>query len=107
MHWPLPELQQHLNQGSQSCACTPHALQVVVAKGDGSYHWEELAGDANRTVDVGAGALSVTCHMGGGTEVSSSVGSGSGDERPSAIDMSVDMDAAQELNPAFGTQVPF
>ena len=90
--------------------------QVVVAKGDGSYHWEELAGDANRTVDVGGGALSVTCHMGGGTEVSSSVGSGSsdapqpaaqpgGDQRPSAIDMSVDMDAAQELNPAFGTQV--
>lgn len=81
--------------------------QVVVAKGDGSYHWEELAGDANRTVDVGGGALSVTCHMGGGTEVSSSVGSGSSDERPSAIDMSVDMDAAQELNPAFGMQVLF
>lgn len=91
--------------------------QVVVAKGDGSFYWEELAGDANRTVDVSGKPLSVTCHMGGDTEVSGSGGGGSGTtaaqqsasqpgDRPSAIDMSVDMDAARELNPSFSVQVP-
>ena len=77
---------------------------MVVAKGDGSFHWEEAA---NRMVDVASSQLSVMCRMSGETEVSSDgSSSASGNERPSAIDMSVNMDAAKELNPAFGVQVP-
>ena len=44
-------------------------LQVVVARGDGSFWWEETA---NRTIEVPeGGGLSVTCRMGdaGATEV--------------------------------------
>lgn len=97
------------------------AVQVVVAKGDGSFYWEELAVGVNRALDVAGEPLAVTCHMGGDTDVSAG-GSGASaaapapaassaaepvasSDPPSAIDMSVDMDAAQELNPAFNMQV--
>lgn len=97
-------------------------MQVVVAKGDGSFYWEELADNANRTLDVAGDALTVTCHMGGDTDVlaagdaaptaATPAPAGPAAEQPTAsadppsvIDMSVDMDAAQELNPAFCVQV--
>lgn len=101
----------------QSTGCTLDT-QVVVAKSDGSFYWEELAEGANRSVDLSGDSLTVTCHMGGSTDVSSGGSSGgagaaeaagspsSGKAEPaSAIDMSVDMDAAKELNPAFNVQV--
>lgn len=100
-----------LSRATLSASC----LQVVVIRGDGSPWWEETA---NRTFDVpeAGDGLAVTCHMGGDGATDVAAGGGSpaaalakpsrDDGFHSAIDMSVDMDDARKLNPAFNVQVP-
>ncbi len=98
-----------------SCATlAASCLQVVVIRGDGSPWWEETS---NRTFDVpeAGDGLAVTCHMGGDGATDVAAGGGSAaaapakpsrdDEFHSAIDMSVDMEDARKLNPAFNVQV--
>jgi hypothetical protein len=116
---------------SAEAALPPGAVEfkVVVIRGDGSAWWEETE---NRTLEVpeAGDGLAVTCHMGGAgaTEVEAAGGgtarapaagnpdpaaespaetATSDDEPASAIDMSVDMDAAHELNPAFNMQASY